>query len=235
MRRRVPLSELEVERDEEAAAALAVLTESRLVTVDEGTVEVAHEALLREWPRLRAWLADDAEGRRLHQHLIHAAVGVGGLGARSRRALPRRKARLGARLGSDPRSTAQRAGARLPRGEPRRERARGRAPAADQPPPADAARRGRRAARRRGRRRGDRSCRSARARSMPPPSPTPSASAPRPSPRSASIRRCGSRAPASLSTTRSRPAPASYRRCFAAPRRSASSAPTARRRSSRSH
>ncbi len=43
------------------------------MTVDEGTVEVAHEALLREWPRLRAWLADDAEGRRLHQHLIHAA------------------------------------------------------------------------------------------------------------------------------------------------------------------
>ena len=73
VRRRVPISELEVERDEEAAAALAVLTESRLVTVDEGTVEVAHEALLREWPRLRGWLEEDAEGRRLHQHLIHAA------------------------------------------------------------------------------------------------------------------------------------------------------------------
>ena len=43
------------------------------MTVDEGSVEVAHEALLREWPRLRAWLAEDAEGRRLHQHLIHAA------------------------------------------------------------------------------------------------------------------------------------------------------------------
>ena len=74
VRRRVPLSELEVERDENAAGALAVLTESRLVTVDEGAVEVAHEALLREWPRLRGWLADDAEGRRLHQHLIHAAA-----------------------------------------------------------------------------------------------------------------------------------------------------------------
>ena len=73
VRRRVPLAELETERDEDAAAALAVLTESRLVTVDEGTVEVAHEALLSEWPRLRAWLADDAEGRRLHQHLIQAA------------------------------------------------------------------------------------------------------------------------------------------------------------------
>ena len=74
VRRRVPLAELEVERDEDAAGALAALTESRLVTVDEGTVEVAHEALLREWPRLRGWLEDDAEGRRLHQHLIHAAA-----------------------------------------------------------------------------------------------------------------------------------------------------------------
>ncbi len=54
VRRRVALSELEVERDEDAAGALAVLTESRLVTIDEAAVEVAHEALLREWPRLRA-------------------------------------------------------------------------------------------------------------------------------------------------------------------------------------
>jgi DNA-binding SARP family transcriptional activator/WD40 repeat protein len=74
VRRRIPLSELETERDEQAAAALTVLTESRLVTIDEGTVEVAHEALLREWPRLRGWLAEDAEGRRVHQHVIHAAA-----------------------------------------------------------------------------------------------------------------------------------------------------------------
>jgi DNA-binding SARP family transcriptional activator/WD40 repeat protein len=74
VRRRVPLAELETDRDEDAAAALAVLTESRLVTVDEGTVELAHEALLREWPRLRAWLEEDIEGRRLHQHLIDAAA-----------------------------------------------------------------------------------------------------------------------------------------------------------------
>jgi WD40 repeat protein len=72
--RRVALSELETERDEDAAAALAVLTERRLVTVDEEAVEVAHEALLREWPRLRAWLAEDFEGRRLHQHLINTAA-----------------------------------------------------------------------------------------------------------------------------------------------------------------
>ena len=33
-----------------------MLAGDRLVTVGEGEVEVAHEALLREWPRLRAWL-----------------------------------------------------------------------------------------------------------------------------------------------------------------------------------
>ena len=75
VRRRVPLDELELDRDEGAARALAVLTESRLLTVDEGAAEVAHEALLREWPRLRDWLAEDAQGRHLHQHLIGAAGG----------------------------------------------------------------------------------------------------------------------------------------------------------------
>ena len=73
VRRRVSLDELELDRDPDAGGALAVLTEARLLTVDEGAVEVAHEALLSEWPRLRSWLQEDAEGRRLHQHLIQAA------------------------------------------------------------------------------------------------------------------------------------------------------------------
>ncbi len=118
VRRRVPLEELESERDEDTAAALAVLTESRLVTVDEGTVEVAHEALLSQWPRLRGWLEEDAEGRRLHQHLIHGAAEWERSG--------RDPAELyrGARLASAldwairPRARAERARARLPRGEP---------------------------------------------------------------------------------------------------------------------
>jgi WD40 repeat protein/DNA-binding SARP family transcriptional activator len=69
VRRRVPLAELEADRDERVAEVLAVLAGERLVTVGAGEAEVAHEALLREWPRLRGWLEEDAEGRRLHRHL----------------------------------------------------------------------------------------------------------------------------------------------------------------------
>jgi WD40 repeat protein/DNA-binding SARP family transcriptional activator len=69
VRRRAPLEEFGPESTE----ILDALADSRLVTIADDTVEVAHEALLREWPRLRHWLEDDAEGRRLHQHLIQAA------------------------------------------------------------------------------------------------------------------------------------------------------------------
>jgi hypothetical protein len=72
-RRRASLSELELDANEDARRVLSVLTQSRLVTVSEETVEVAHEALLREWPRLHAWLEEGAEGRRLHRHLTQAA------------------------------------------------------------------------------------------------------------------------------------------------------------------
>jgi WD40 repeat protein/DNA-binding SARP family transcriptional activator len=69
VRRRAPLSEFDLDRDADASRAMAVFTEARLVTVAEGTAEVAHEALLREWPRLGTWLEDDAEGRKLHRHV----------------------------------------------------------------------------------------------------------------------------------------------------------------------
>ena len=74
VRRRTPLAELDLERSEDAAAVLATLADSRLVTVGEGSVEVAHEALLSEWPRLREWIEEDSEGRRLRRHITHAAA-----------------------------------------------------------------------------------------------------------------------------------------------------------------
>ncbi|HTU98382.1 MAG TPA: BTAD domain-containing putative transcriptional regulator, partial [Solirubrobacteraceae bacterium] len=70
-RRRVPLAELA--RVEDAARVLSTLVDARLITVGDGSVEVSHEALVREWPRYRAWLDEDQMGRRIHAHLITAA------------------------------------------------------------------------------------------------------------------------------------------------------------------
>jgi WD40 repeat protein/DNA-binding SARP family transcriptional activator/energy-coupling factor transporter ATP-binding protein EcfA2 len=71
VRRRVRLDELG--EDPTIARVLAVLTDARLLTVSEQTVEVSHEALLAEWPRLRAWLDEDREGRRVRAHLAASA------------------------------------------------------------------------------------------------------------------------------------------------------------------
>jgi len=75
VRRRAPLAELDLERNEEAERVLATLADSRLVSVSEGSVEVAHEALLREWPRLREWIEEDSQGRRLRRHITEASRG----------------------------------------------------------------------------------------------------------------------------------------------------------------
>jgi WD40 repeat protein/DNA-binding SARP family transcriptional activator len=94
VRRRISLAELDVERDEQAGEVLSALVHHRLVTIGDGEVEVAHEALLREWPRLRGWLEEDVQGRRLHRHL-RAAAQVWDAGARDPGELYR-----GARLAS---------------------------------------------------------------------------------------------------------------------------------------
>jgi WD40 repeat protein/class 3 adenylate cyclase/energy-coupling factor transporter ATP-binding protein EcfA2 len=54
-------------------AVLKTLADARLITTGEDTVEVAHEALIREWPALRAWLDEDREGLRVQRHLTEAA------------------------------------------------------------------------------------------------------------------------------------------------------------------
>ena len=69
--------------DEDVARVVALLTDRRLLTVSAGTVELAHEALLREWPRLRGWIEEDRDGLRIQ------------------RGLERRRARVGARCGRD--------------------------------------------------------------------------------------------------------------------------------------
>ncbi|HYH73059.1 MAG TPA: BTAD domain-containing putative transcriptional regulator, partial [Nocardioides sp.] len=49
------------------------LVAARLVTSDDGVLEITHEALARAWPRLRSWLDDDVEGQRMLHHLFTAA------------------------------------------------------------------------------------------------------------------------------------------------------------------
>ena len=50
-----------------------LLSFDRDPTTQSPTVEIAHEALLRAWPRLRNWIDDDRDGLRLLRHLAEAA------------------------------------------------------------------------------------------------------------------------------------------------------------------
>jgi WD40 repeat protein/class 3 adenylate cyclase len=74
-RRRVRVSELppRAELIDDVQEVLGTLADARLVTIGDGTVEVAHEALIRHWPTLRGWLDDDRAGRLVHRRLTEAA------------------------------------------------------------------------------------------------------------------------------------------------------------------
>ncbi|MEU4295187.1 BTAD domain-containing putative transcriptional regulator [Kribbella sp. NPDC026596] len=54
-------------------AMIDLLVGSRLVTSDAGVVELAHESLVRAWPRLRGWLDEDLEGQQILHHLATMA------------------------------------------------------------------------------------------------------------------------------------------------------------------
>jgi WD40 repeat protein/DNA-binding SARP family transcriptional activator len=54
-------------------ALVEQLVAARLVTSDDGVIELAHEALARAWPRLQGWLDDDVEGQRTLRHLSGTA------------------------------------------------------------------------------------------------------------------------------------------------------------------
>jgi WD40 repeat protein/DNA-binding SARP family transcriptional activator len=75
-RRRAPLSELtpSPQAASQVAGLLKLLADARLITLSEDTAEVAHEALIREWPALREWLSEDREGLRLHHRLAESAA-----------------------------------------------------------------------------------------------------------------------------------------------------------------
>jgi WD40 repeat protein len=74
-RRRATMDELILKPEESDAteAVINVLVDSRLITTSENSIQVAHEALIREWPTLRGWLEDNREGLRLHRQLTEAS------------------------------------------------------------------------------------------------------------------------------------------------------------------
>ena len=63
VRARVPRAK--VAADDQHQRLVEQLVDARLVSIDGDTVQIAHEALVRVWPRLRGWLDDDVEGQRL--------------------------------------------------------------------------------------------------------------------------------------------------------------------------
>jgi WD40 repeat protein/DNA-binding SARP family transcriptional activator len=74
-RRRVSRSELSTDMDETVPldTLLGKLAEARLITLSAENAEVAHEALIREWPTLRQWLSEDRDALRLHRHITESA------------------------------------------------------------------------------------------------------------------------------------------------------------------
>ena len=69
-RRRVHVDELtQTER-----AVAAAFVDARLLTAAGDDLEVAHEALILNWPRLRGWLEQDRDDLRIHRRLTDAAT-----------------------------------------------------------------------------------------------------------------------------------------------------------------
>lgn len=60
--------------DAQTQAVVEEFTKSRLLTADDGHVEISHEALLRAWPRLKEWIEANRVGLLLRQRLADDAV-----------------------------------------------------------------------------------------------------------------------------------------------------------------
>ncbi|MGW5215293.1 nSTAND1 domain-containing NTPase [Streptomyces sp. NPDC004051] len=72
-RRPVERAELPGAGRDDTAQVLEALAGARLLTLDGDTAEMAHEALITAWPRLRGWIEEDRERLRAHRNLTEAA------------------------------------------------------------------------------------------------------------------------------------------------------------------
>lgn len=75
-RRRVRLAELQFPHFSPIQVDMVrkKLADARLVVVDGEEIELIHDALIREWGRLREWLETDRAGEQLHRRLTDAAT-----------------------------------------------------------------------------------------------------------------------------------------------------------------
>ncbi|MFE3589727.1 hypothetical protein ACFXOY_19725 [Streptomyces niveus] len=69
----------EVCLDGETEAVLQRAAAARLITLDENSVQITHEALIQSWPRLRQWLREGRDQLRVHRDLTDAATTWGNL------------------------------------------------------------------------------------------------------------------------------------------------------------
>ena len=72
-RRPLMRAELDEWDGDEVPVVVDRLARARLLTIDEDGVQLAHEALITCWPRLRCWIEEDRERLRHHRRLTEAA------------------------------------------------------------------------------------------------------------------------------------------------------------------
>ncbi|MFD8384929.1 hypothetical protein ACFV2X_41495 [Streptomyces sp. NPDC059679] len=73
-RRPADRAELRAGGPGEAATVLERLARARLITLDDEVVNLAHEALITAWPRLRDWIDEDRRLLRVHRQLTEDAT-----------------------------------------------------------------------------------------------------------------------------------------------------------------
>ncbi|GAP50127.1 hypothetical protein [Streptomyces azureus] len=72
-RRPTDHAELDFGNATDTRVVLERLARARLITFDDGTADLAHEALITAWPRLRAWIDAERDRLRVHRALSEAA------------------------------------------------------------------------------------------------------------------------------------------------------------------
>ncbi|MFJ4713488.1 helix-turn-helix domain-containing protein [Streptomyces sp. NPDC088785] len=72
-RRPVDRTELDFAPAKRVTAVLDRLARARLLTLDDNTVDLAHEALITSWPRLNGWVEESRDRLRTHRRLTEAA------------------------------------------------------------------------------------------------------------------------------------------------------------------